>query len=1180
MTLDKTIPLLIVFLLVGAISGCQGSGGTESLVGAPQAGITPGTTHVETAELPQGMPVMGGIAEPLDAPRIPASQNNYLKGREAIAVSPTGTEVGIDNLILTSTETEHAWAVWRWGRFADEVVPETLSIWSTVEPGDEYWLFLSEYAAGTWKFIGPMTDGSFTWDYDQPERYLSPGGYTYVALLATRGNVLDVQNLNILADRDVTPPSTPAELSADYIGSTSVRLNWKVDESNGLRRYNIYQGPSPSFDLDDEGVSLVGNPESFMFQWPVGNLTPETDYAFCLTLTDMVGNESLNSNFANITTLPMPHFDAPDGLTVIDVGSSWVDLAWLPVVPEPLGYNAFTGPVSGFNEGGSGVTLRNHGLIESTIWRMTDLAAETEYHIGVQAYHQEGVSDVSNTVNITTLASTPPVPAFIYTPDPILAGVQATLDPSTTTDADTPLNDLVFKWDFDEDGIIDVSTIGPQEVTWMFNRRGMARVALTVSDGTAVTIYEDILIQMRYDYTEVAQAAGVPARAVAIDTNPPAVHALSLLEIGDGHALRYFDGAVWTTYSLDSITADHFCDVALGPNTLMLLTADFDGSTVAWDVHEFDLSTWTTRASDTQNADAFSMGRLEVSADDRLAIGIVAAQDVASVLEYHVYAWHELSDGSLDQSDTLIGTGITPVMDVQRSSTESSFLYCKDGDLRIWTIDDSSSTDAAVQSYTGSPLYINFEKVANDPAKLIWAVATDAERIYFGDNYGDPVESDMFWETEATPNGLLGVAYTGDNASFFAWTESDLVDNQRMVTCAPFPDGTGEPTVWTTGIGAADGGVGAYFIDDTSEGILTLTNETRDGECIGRFATLDDGWWVTDVYSPAGDSNIQDTHQGLILTNGWVMTLAAQEYASARRSVATPPWTDFMSDENGTDCWIIPDTACPTRYVGEYFTAGFTEKSALEVVLNLTYGDTGQSKLTIPFVSDAVLAYNPFSTDTALCYVTNSGRDVMVRYWGGIEWSDPVLIFNSANTIDALEFVGKKTFNWAAAFIDSAGNTWLSESNLTDWLPARLMSSEAVDPAVGLGLDYHTDGRCVIAHYRTDTEPGVYIGVAELSGPAAWERVVEPAGTGFTSLEAYFHHSHPLVVYYQEEAAVIDGRMHFVEYADDAWTDTELPDQIHGNPVDSSRDVMGNIVFAGYRIDGASQRAVCGVLYR
>ena len=59
---------------------------------------------------------------------------------------------------------------------------------------------------------------------------------------------------------------------------------------------------------------------------------------------------------------------------------------------------------------------RKFKTVSVKLFMRTDLLAETSYYVGVRAYYAGAQSVMSNTPDLTTLGSTPPVPAFTYDP--------------------------------------------------------------------------------------------------------------------------------------------------------------------------------------------------------------------------------------------------------------------------------------------------------------------------------------------------------------------------------------------------------------------------------------------------------------------------------------------------------------------------------------------------------------------------------------------------------------------------------------------------------------------------------------------------------------------------------------------------------------------------------------------
>ena len=89
---------------------------------------------------------------------------------------------------------------------------------------------------------------------------------------------------------DVTPPSTPQNLTAVAAGSTQVNLSWSASTDNvGVTGYRVFRNGAQ-----------VGTPSGLTFQ-DVG-LTPNTTYSYTVAARDAAGNVSPQSSAASATT--------------------------------------------------------------------------------------------------------------------------------------------------------------------------------------------------------------------------------------------------------------------------------------------------------------------------------------------------------------------------------------------------------------------------------------------------------------------------------------------------------------------------------------------------------------------------------------------------------------------------------------------------------------------------------------------------------------------------------------------------------------------------------------------------------------------------------------------------------------------------------------------------------------
>ena len=1117
-------------------------------------------------------------------PHVVAAQDNVQFGNEAGMLSAAGATIEGSILHLDSTASDTAWGLWCWGAFGEGLLPRILELDTEPLDSGEFWLLLSNYHDNRWGSLGPLNDGQYKFSYWTGAEYMSPSGYTYAVVLVEGGNRLDVNQLNLRADEDLTPPAAPRNVNNYPPGATAITLYWTPNSEPDLYRYYVYQGPEPDFALDDPGVSYLGFAGAVEHEYGIADLLPETTYHFRITALDLTFNESLPSATVTATTADTALPPPPTDLIVVGFSSSWADLSWTaPEGTPPLGYEIFTGLSNGFQFGDAGVVKRHNGLVNGTSWRMTDLASTTQYYVGVRAYHSSKQSLISNTPVFTTTSSVPPVPAFSYDPLDVKSGLPVTFDPTATTDIDTPLPDLIFKWDYNNDGSIDRITIGPELVQHTYARRGPVTCKLSVSDGTYVSTTKDLNVGIHYEYFTGAEATGYAGHVVQVDTYPAHPRMAHLITYGDSAYVATYQEIGWLTLDASSIDADYLCDVALKPVGPSILAVDLDGTDLTWTVYGYGASTWTSSASQQVTADSLAMARLDISPAGRIAVVVVSGTADGPDVEYTLHSWHEQVGGSFSADNIALGTNTYEPVDVQRNDTTSRFIYCLAGSIHQWAFTDSSDSDQALQTYTGSVIDIATGVNPANDARVFWAVAASSERIYYGDNYGTANGSQ--WISLANPaTAMLGVGLTttGDNESLFYWTAEDGDTRQYLRGYDSTANGgSGAEYELASGMGAADGGAGAYVVIGSQPGVYTTCNETRDGECTGRF--LAGGSLVSShaVYSPQGDSDITAKHQTLFLTDGTLLCLSGQEFAVARGSFAVAPGQPFSFLNVGLDFWCYPDTACALAYAADYLVGSYTPDGRLVTTWFATDFPEDFEMGVFNGTALAQLAYNPYDGETILAYAADNATDLEVREWQGFAgWSDPVTIYTGAQQINALAVIGKPDFEWGIAFLDATDNLQLIESQTATWNPAVELSTAAVNNAAGIGLDYHSAGDLCVAVEREGAPAGVYLGNWPVDGSLVWELVSATAGDTATSVSAFYHLDNPLVLYYETAIPLADSRIQVVEKLAGIWNVTELAGEIHGAPVSIRRNTGGNIVLTGYSTQLSPAHVAIGILYR
>jgi chitinase len=177
------------------------------------------------------------------------------------------------------------------------------------------------------------------------------------------------------------------------VGNDYVGLAWNASyDASGKFSYRVYRVGSST------PVTLPKTQTAYVWR----GLEPGETYSFFVRAVDAAGNVSAPSNTVSATTngdVTPP--TAPSGLTVTEVTSSSVSLAWQPAMDD-VGILRYIVHVNGQHYAFvTGTSVKVSGLAHSTMHSFHVLAEDTSY--------QEGPA--SETVYATTLASadtTPP----------------------------------------------------------------------------------------------------------------------------------------------------------------------------------------------------------------------------------------------------------------------------------------------------------------------------------------------------------------------------------------------------------------------------------------------------------------------------------------------------------------------------------------------------------------------------------------------------------------------------------------------------------------------------------------------------------------------------------------------------------------------------------------------------
>lgn len=199
----------------------------------------------------------------------------------------------------------------------------------------------------------------------------------------------------VLAGKDRSAPTTPTNLHAIAINTTSVTLAWNPSTDNsGSVRYRIQMGSIyNSLAMETSQTSLT---------WT--SLSTNTTYSFYVFAFNSSGNRSANSNTLTVTTLADTTPPTAPVLSGSVLSPSQVRLTWTASTDDTqwwsLTYRLFVN--------GSPATHVNHDGERAV--RIRHLAPATTYTFTVQAQAVSGTTTMSNPVTLKTEASSDTVP--------------------------------------------------------------------------------------------------------------------------------------------------------------------------------------------------------------------------------------------------------------------------------------------------------------------------------------------------------------------------------------------------------------------------------------------------------------------------------------------------------------------------------------------------------------------------------------------------------------------------------------------------------------------------------------------------------------------------------------------------------------------------------------------------
>jgi chitodextrinase len=198
---------------------------------------------------------------------------------------------------------------------------------------------------------------------------------------------------------DNTPPTTPTNLHTTSVGQTSATLAWNPSTDNsGSVTYVVYK--------DGQGLTVPQGQTTYTIDW----LSPGRTYSFYVAARDKALNESPPSNTVTVTTVRDTTPPTAPVLSGSVRGPSQVRLEWTRATDDvtwwTLGYRVFVNgapATANVNWYGERIVVLRH------------LTRATTYTFAVEANDFNGNTTMSNTVTLTTDASSDVTPPSVPT---------------------------------------------------------------------------------------------------------------------------------------------------------------------------------------------------------------------------------------------------------------------------------------------------------------------------------------------------------------------------------------------------------------------------------------------------------------------------------------------------------------------------------------------------------------------------------------------------------------------------------------------------------------------------------------------------------------------------------------------------------------------------------------------
>lgn len=210
-------------------------------------------------------------------------------------------------------------------------------------------------------------------------------GKTYYVLVDGFDGDNGAFSISLTGDVDTQAPSTPTNLTANVVETTSVDITWAAStDDRAVKEYLVYVDGTLAATVTGTSYSIT-------------NLTSETTYSITVVAKDDAGNSSSASTALSVTTTKAVDTQAPTsptGLAATDTQKTTIGISWTAST-DNVKVKEYRIYVDG--------TLT--ATVTTTTFSITGLTAGTAYSIYVVAVDDAGnVSEASTALKVTTLA--------------------------------------------------------------------------------------------------------------------------------------------------------------------------------------------------------------------------------------------------------------------------------------------------------------------------------------------------------------------------------------------------------------------------------------------------------------------------------------------------------------------------------------------------------------------------------------------------------------------------------------------------------------------------------------------------------------------------------------------------------------------------------------------------------